>query len=235
MILSAKYRARLSSDPADIDRAVGLRKAAFRADERDAIDDRAEQLLVEDAETGALAACLRLLTLEDGTDLSTSYSAGFYDLDPFADLDGPIVEIGRFCQAPQLRDPAILRVAWTALARHVLTNGTRMFIGCSSFRGAYPALHGPALAALRDRYLLPAERQPGKIAAETYDYATATLPEPDPRGIPALLRSYLAIGGQVSSHAVIDQQLGTMHVFTALDIAAIPPARARLLTEAALA
>ena len=76
MILSAKYRARLSSDSTDIDRAVSLRKAAFRTDERDSIDDRAEQLLVEDAETGALAACLRLLTLEDGTAFTLPRVAG---------------------------------------------------------------------------------------------------------------------------------------------------------------
>ena len=47
--------------------------------------------------------------------------------------------------------------------------------------------------------------------------------------IPPLLRSYLTLGGWVSDHAVIDRDLDTLHVFTALEIAAIPPARARLL------
>ncbi|MBA4351813.1 MAG: ornithine-acyl-ACP acyltransferase, partial [Rhodobacter sp.] len=33
----------------------------------------------------------------------------------------------------------------------------------------------------------------------------------------------------VSDHAVLDPDLDTLHVFTAVEIAAIPPVRARLL------
>jgi L-ornithine Nalpha-acyltransferase len=236
MILAPLHAARLSTSADDLERALALRLRAFpsaRASDRDLLDARGAQLLVERTDTGELAACLRLVTFQSGAELDESYSARFYDLAPFAGDAGPIVEIGRFCQEPGLTDPSILRVAWTALARHVLTMGTRMFIGCSSFRGADPGRHGAALAALRARHLFPAERQPGRFAPDVFDFATADLPAPDPRGIPSLLRSYLAIGGQVSNHAVIDRDLDTLHVFTALDIAAIPPSRARLLTAAA--
>jgi hypothetical protein len=37
------------------------------------------------------------------------------------------------------------------------------------------------------------------------------------------------MGGWVSDHAVIDRHLGTFHVLTAVEIAAIPPTRKRLL------
>ena len=47
--------------------------------------------------------------------------------------------------------------------------------------------------------------------------------------MPPLLRTYLMMGGWVSDHAVMDRQLGTMHVFTGVEIKAIPPARARAL------
>jgi L-ornithine Nalpha-acyltransferase len=47
--------------------------------------------------------------------------------------------------------------------------------------------------------------------------------------MPPLLRTYLAMGGWVGDHAVVDRELGTLHVFTALEIRAIPEARARLL------
>jgi putative hemolysin len=47
--------------------------------------------------------------------------------------------------------------------------------------------------------------------------------------MPPLLRSYLAMGGWVSDHAVIDREMGTMHVFTGLEVRAIPAARKRLL------
>ena len=51
--------------------------------------------------------------------------------------------------------------------------------------------------------------------------------------MPPLLRSYLAMGGRVSDHAVVDRDLDTLHVFTGLEIGVIPPARARLMRAAA--
>ncbi|MGR3710973.1 MAG: ornithine-acyl-ACP acyltransferase, partial [Alterinioella nitratireducens] len=66
---------------------------------------------------------------------------------------------------------------------------------------------------------------------------TAPPRQPDPRHalarMPSLLRSYLMMGGRVSDHAVIDCDLGTLHVFTGLEIAAIPPARATRLRQIA--
>ncbi|MDP5347697.1 MAG: ornithine-acyl-ACP acyltransferase, partial [Paracoccaceae bacterium] len=47
--------------------------------------------------------------------------------------------------------------------------------------------------------------------------------------MPPLLRTYLMMGGWVSDHAVIDPQMNTLHVFTGLEIRAIPEARKKLL------
>ena len=47
--------------------------------------------------------------------------------------------------------------------------------------------------------------------------------------MPPLLRTYLLMGGWVSDHAVVDRHMNTLHVFTGLEINAIPPARKRLL------
>ena len=49
------------------------------------------------------------------------------------------------------------------------------------------------------------------------------------RQLPPLMRGYLAMGGKVADHAVTDPALDTLHVFTGVEVAAIPPARARLL------
>ncbi len=51
--------------------------------------------------------------------------------------------------------------------------------------------------------------------------------------MPPLLRSYLLMGGWVSDHAVVDRQMNTLHVFTGLEISAIPAARKRLLRAVA--
>ena len=74
-------------------------------------------------------------------------------------------------------------------------------------------------------------------APRVFRFARALrLRKPDPRAamaaMPPLLRSYLAMGGWVSDHAVVDDHLDTLHVFTGLEIRAIPPARARLLRAA---
>ncbi|MEO1611738.1 MAG: ornithine-acyl-ACP acyltransferase, partial [Pseudomonadota bacterium] len=47
--------------------------------------------------------------------------------------------------------------------------------------------------------------------------------------MPPLLRTYLMMGGWVSDHAVVDNDLNTLHVFTGLEIKRVPKARARLL------
>ena len=48
-------------------------------------------------------------------------------------------------------------------------------------------------------------------------------------GVPPLLRSYLAMGGWVSDHLVVDRDLGTLHVFAGLEVRAVPVARALAL------
>ena len=52
--------------------------------------------------------------------------------------------------------------------------------------------------------------------------------------MPPLLRSYLTMGGWVSDHAVVDRDLNTLHVFTGLEIASIPAARAKALRASAV-
>jgi len=41
------------------------------------------------------------------------------------------------------------------------------------------------------------------------------------------------MGGWVSDHAVVDNDMNTLHVFTGVEIGAIPPARKRLLRQVA--
>lgn len=47
--------------------------------------------------------------------------------------------------------------------------------------------------------------------------------------MPKLLRSYLSMNGWVGDAIVVDQVMNTMHVFTRLDVGAVPEARANLL------
>ncbi len=234
-----RYRARATQGARDLDRAQRLRGLAFFGRDgidHDDFDDRCQHVVIEETATGTLVGCFRLLPLPDGPAVASSYSAQFYDLSGLARLKGPMAEIGRFCLHPDRTDPDILRVAWGALTAHVDANGVGMLFGCSSFPGTDATPYEDAFALLRDRHLAPASWHPGVKAAEIYPYAT-TLPQqdPDPRRanatMPPLLRTYLMMGGRVSDHAVVDREMNTLHVFTGLEIAAIPPGRAARLRD----
>ena len=225
-------RARYGADAGDLAAALALRRRCFRAGRQpdaDAFDTRCTHLLIE--REGRLAACMRLLDLADGGALAGSYSAQFYDLSPLADYRAPMLEVGRFCVAPGQGDPDILRLAWAALARHVDRRRVGMLFGCASFQGLDAGRYREVFALLRQRHLAPATRRPGARAREVVRFGRFR--RPDLRAalkrMPPLLRSYLAMGGWVSDHAVIDRDIGGLHVFTGLEIAAIPRARAHRL------
>jgi putative hemolysin len=195
-------------------------------------------VLVEDMRSGAPVCCFRILPLAHGGDIGQSYAAQFYDLSALDAFAAPMAEIGRFCIHPAARSPDVLRAAWGAMTRHVDATGTEMLFGCSSFRGTDAEAHLEAFAMLRDRHLAPRRWQPRVKAPGVFRFAQdLRRRSPDPRlamlRMPPLLRSYLAMGGWVSDHAVIDRQMNTLHVFTGLEIRAIPAARQRLLRAVA--
>jgi len=97
------------------------------------------------------------------------------------------------------------------------------------YRGAFDVL---AASHLAPNNLAP------KVKSDTViRFADTAGPVTDRRAalgqLPPLLKTYLTMGGWVSDHAVIDADMNTLHVFTALEIAAIPVARARALRAVA--
>lgn len=234
-----RHTARLAASETDVQAAQRLRQRCFRGGaeglDADAHDRLCHHVLVEDAD-GTLLSCCRVLLLPNGQSIGQSYSAQFYDLSGLARWPTPMLEIGRFCILPGRQDPEILRIGWAALTRIVDDCGVGLMFGCSSFTGADPARHAEALAHLAVAHLAPVEWAPGRKAGETVGLA-GLHPAPDAKramlALPSLLRTYLIMGGWVSDHAVLDRDLDTLHVFTGVEIAAIPPARARLLRAVA--
>ncbi|ODT61655.1 MULTISPECIES: GNAT family N-acetyltransferase [Paracoccus] len=239
-----RYRARLADTPDDLRASQRLRWLAFvartgtpddgHALELDELDADCSHMLIEDVQTGQLVCSFRFLPLADGSQIARSYSARYYDLAALGRFDGPMVEMGRFCLHPDCHDPDVIRLAWGALTRFIDESGAQMLFGCSSFTGCEPEAHAEAFAMLKDRHLAPRAWWPRVKAPDVFRFARALrLRQPDPRqamaAMPPLLRSYLAMGGWVSDHAVVDHALKTMHVFTGVEIRAIPPARRRLL------
>jgi putative hemolysin len=225
-LIRGRYRA-FAAGQGDLARALDLRRRCFRggmSSDVDRHDGLCHHLLIEDADQNLLA-CLRWRQFAGGKALTDSYAAQFYDLTPLLGYDQPLIEIGRFCTEPAASDPDLLRLAFACIARWVQAGDVGMLFGCSSFAGADPARHGAALAQLAG-FIAPPQRCPARKAAEI---ALIGAGDQGPASLPPLLQSYLALGGWVSDHAVVDRDLDTLHVFTGVEIAAIPPARARLL------
>ncbi len=236
-----RYTARVAASPDDIERAQRLRHAAFiaatgaapRSGERDTDDHDAlcRHVLVEDA-AADLVCTFRMLPMEGGAEIGSSYAARHYGLAALEAFEGPMMEIGRFCIRPGVTDPDVLRVAWGAIARMVEEADVRLLFGCSSFRGTEPGDYEDAFALLSERHLAPRRWLPRVKAPQVFRFGRRRR-RPDPqramRTMPPLLRFYLTLGGWVSDHAVIDRDLDTLHVFTALETKAIPAARAKFL------
>lgn len=240
---TGRYRLRYAAGADDLRAARRLRFRCFRADgpgvegeDADALDDLCRHTLIEHRESGRLVGCFRTLALASGAQIARSYSAQHYDLSRLRGFAGPMIELGRFCVDPAQSHPDILRLAWAGLARQVDATGAGLLFGCSSFAGLDAAAYARAFALLRDRHAAPARWRPGIKSPEIRRFAA--LPAgADPGGVraemPPLLRSYLAMGGWVGDHAVLDRDLGTMHVFTGVEVHRIPAARARALRRLA--
>jgi L-ornithine Nalpha-acyltransferase len=243
-LMKGRYTARLAETAADLARAGALRYQCFVAarglgddaagQDHDAFDAQCLQMLVEEAGSGDLACTYRLMPLVDGRGIDRSYAAQYYDLVGLSGWAMPLMELGRFCVAPDRAvDADLLRVAWGAMARMVDLHGVQLLFGCSSFDGVDAALHHDALAGLRGHIGPPGQRPLRKgdvigLPDGAFDARRALAQTPQ------LLRTYLAMGGWVSDHAVQDHALNTLHVFTALPIATIPAARARALRAVAV-
>ena len=229
-----RYVASMAQSYCDVSAAQDLRALCFktRATDVDTFDDRCTHILIRSRDDGRLVCCFRMLPLT-GPEIAHSYSAQYYELSALAAFRGRMIEMGRFCIHPQECDPDILRVAWGAMTAYVDQHDVQMLFGCSSFAGTETAEYLDAFAMLKARHLAPKRWLPRVKAPDVFRFAARLRRRPDVKKamlrMPPLLRTYLMMGGWVSDHAVVDRQMNTLHVFTGLEIGAIPATRKRLL------
>jgi L-ornithine Nalpha-acyltransferase len=252
-LMTSRYRAAEAVTRDDIAQVVALRTRVFRTargrpgPEADAWDPRCRHVVITENDGGAVVGGFRLLPLS-GAEIHTSYSAQFHDVTELSGKSGWFVEVGRFCVAPEVRDPDVMRLALASML--LVADGATALFGCASFPGADITTHHAALSYLAAHHLAPGHHSPGTalqhdlppggaIAGPAAFAPRSTvgpgvdLPSPDPEaspaGLPPLLRAYLGLGARVSGRAAIDRDLDTLHVLVTLDVADIPPARLRSL------
>lgn len=235
-LLTSRYRARLAQTGQDVANAQGLRGLMFRGADRDAdrFDAQCQHLMVETLATGRLIATLRFQVLPTASDLAKTYSAQFYDLSRLGLWPGAMLELGRFCVVPRINDPNILRLVWAFLTQVVDQNQIGLLFGCTSFARADEAVD-PAIFDALAQHIGPSVWRPDVTAPECVSLSAlggANAAQGDARALNSqspLLQGYLGLGGWISDHVVIDRDLGTMLVFTALEVDRIAPSRQRLL------
>lgn len=237
VITKGRYRAQLAETSAEIEEAQALRHLCFHAGRAgldcDSFDSVCNHVLIREITTNRLVCTFRFLPLSDGHSIDQSYAAQFYELSALRQFDGPMVEMGRFCIHPDDKNPDILRIAWGAMTRFVDENRIEMLFGCSSFQGTNADDYIDSFAMLKERHLAPRRWLPRVKAPQVFRFKQKLRRAPDSKRamlqMPPLLRTYLMMGGWVSDHAVVDPHMNTLHVFTGLEIRAIPSSRQRLL------
>ncbi|MEM1161826.1 MAG: GNAT family N-acyltransferase [Pseudomonadota bacterium] len=244
IFIGGRFKARMAETDEDIRSCQQLRHLGFietrglgpsgEGLDHDEFDPICRHMMVEDTRSGQLVCCFRMLPLESGAEIGKSYSAKYYDLQSLASFKGKLMEMGRFVIHPAWKDPAILRVAWSAMTRFVDDEQVEMLFGCSSFEGVDSDDYADAFALLKEKHLAPNRWLPRVKAPKVFRFASLLrLRRPNMKlalgRMPPLLRTYLVMGGWVSDHAVIDNELNTLHVFTGVEIARVPSGRARLL------
>ena len=230
-----RYDVRLAQGPTDRVACESLRHQCFFGGpgrDHDPFDAQCYHLMVSDMQ-GLVATC-RILPLRSGREIGQSYAAARYDLSRLAGYPHPMMELGRFCVSPRAKDGDVMRMVWGALAQIVDQNHIGMLFGCLSFAGVDPVPYAAGFALLAERYLAAPALRPEMNAPEVVPLARGSTVGGVGQ-LPPLLRTYLSMGGWVSDHAVIDRELATLHVFTGVEIANIPPRRAAALRAVAQA
>lgn len=209
-VFSSEFGARLQGAEAGLD--------------RDDFDAYCSHIGVRDLDSGELVSTTRLLDNLTARGLGRFYSEEEFSLHGLAELDAPILEIGRTCVHPAYRNGATIAVLWGALADALNQGGYRYLMGCASIPMRDGGLQAQAIMQrLRERYLctellhanpknpLPAQKLPNNVIAET----------------PPLLKAYLRLGAKICGEPCWDPDFQVADVFILLKRDELCPRYAR--------
>jgi putative hemolysin len=199
-------------------------KGAEHGLDEDGYDAHCEHIGVRDLNSGQLVATTRLLDHSAARNIGHFYSEEEFNLHGLANLQGPVLEIGRTCVDPAYRNGGTIAVLWGELAE-VLNHGNyRYLMGCASIPMQYGGIQAQAIMQrLRERYLctehlraepkkpLPAQEIPANVIAE----------------MPPLLKAYMRLGAKICGEPCWDEDFQVADVFILLKRDELCPRYAR--------
>ena len=234
------FRLRLAASEEDRRAAERLRYNVFVAElggdgqlvdhdqrlERDRFDEVADHLVLVDERRDVSAldhvvGVYRLLTERHAAEVGEFYSEAEYDLNRLKTTGEKLLELGRSCIHPDYRNGLALRALWTGLAAYVQDRGIGILFGVASFHGTDLQAHSAPLSHLYHSHLAPDDL---RVRALDPVYAPMNLIPPEQiervaamRDVPALIKSYLRMGGFVGDGAFVDHAFNTTDVCLVMD------------------
>ncbi len=205
----------LGGDGAMVDHAAGR--------ERDRFDAVADHLLLIDAarpEEDRVVGLYRLLRSDAAARIGQFYTDDEYDLTPLRASGRRLLELGRSCLHPDYRGGSAMFHLWQGLADYVARHRIEVLFGTASFRGTDPAALAAPLSLLHHDYLAAPALRVRSRDAQSMDLVPADkIDRPAAiRAMPALIKAYLRLGGQVGEGAFVDRAFNTVDVCMVLDI-----------------
>lgn len=153
------------------------------------------------------------------------YCAGEYDLSPLEATGRRLLELGRSCIHRHYRGGLGLFHLWRGLAAYVSEEGAEILFGVASFHGTDIEALAHPLAFLHHKHLAPeplrvTARPPQAVAMDLMPYDQVDR-RAAARAIPALIKSYLRLGGHVGQGAWVDRPFNTTDICLVMDVSRI--------------
>lgn len=194
--------------------------------ETDSFDAVADHLILRDTrrledETGGVVGLYRVMTSDHARRAGHFYSETEFDLTVLTSGPRRLLELGRSCLHPDYRGSVALMALWQGVARYVQLHAIETLFGVASFPGTDIGRLRNALSHLHHTHLAPPDRRvvsrtPEALALlppEAVDRKTAM------RDTPALVKSYLKLGGVIGQGVYVDHAFNTTDVCMILDTA----------------
>lgn len=191
-------------------------EAVLHRRDLDPFDAVCDHLIVTDRSTGELLGTYRLIRREAAERVGHFYSESEFDISPLLAYPGEILELGRSCVAPDHRNGVAMTLLWNGINDYVRRHDIRLLFGCASFPGRDPAAIAEQASLLHHRYRAPEKLRPRAVEGRYIDMNRIELERLDEervmRGMPPLIRGYLARGARIGDGAVIDDAFNTVDV-----------------------
>ena len=236
-----KFRTKIATSKAEFTSAQELRYRIFVQElggggdmvdhdlglERDRFDPYFDHILLFDdaREKNPMIGVYRVMTCEKAYELGEFYCDQEYDLAVLRRSGKKLLELGRSCLEHDYRGSAALAYLWQAVANYALERKIEILFGVASFHGTNISELAEPLSFLHHQYLADKNLRP--VAKKPFNQKMNIL-EPEKLNrksavlkMPALIKSYIKLGGKVGLDAYIDYKFNTTDVCLIMETSSI--------------